>query len=32
MQIDEAQIYNAALDANDIRRVMMGQMPQRRYA
>jgi hypothetical protein len=31
-QIDEVQIYNAALDANDIRRVMMGQMPQRRYA
>jgi hypothetical protein len=31
-QLDEVQIYNAALDANDIRRVMMGQMPQRRYA
>jgi hypothetical protein len=31
-QIDEVQIYNAALDANDIRRVRMGQMPQRRYA
>jgi hypothetical protein len=31
-QIDEVQIYNAALDANDIRRVMMCQMPQRRYA
>jgi hypothetical protein len=30
--LDEVQIYNAALDANDIRRVMMGQMPQRRYA
>jgi hypothetical protein len=31
-QIDEVQIYNAALDANDILRVVMGQMPQRRYA
>ena len=31
-QLDEVQIYNAALDSNDIRRVMMGQMPQRRYA
>jgi hypothetical protein len=31
-EIDEVQIYNAALDANDIRRVMNGQMPQRRYA
>jgi hypothetical protein len=30
--LGEVQIYNAALAANDIKRVMMGQMPQRRYA
>jgi hypothetical protein len=30
--LDEVQIYTAALDANDARRVAMGQMPQRRYA
>jgi hypothetical protein len=32
IDIDEAAFFNAALDANDIRRVMNGQMPQRRYA
>jgi hypothetical protein len=30
--IDELMVFDRALDSNDIRRVMMGQMPQRRYA
>jgi hypothetical protein len=30
--IDELMLFDRALDSNDIRRVMMGQMPQRRYA
>jgi hypothetical protein len=30
-QMDEVMIFNAALDANDIKRVMMGLMPIRRY-
>jgi hypothetical protein len=30
--MDELMLFDRALDANDIRRVMMGQMPQRRYA
>jgi len=30
--IDELMLFDRALDSNDIRRVMIGQMPQRRYA
>jgi hypothetical protein len=30
-RLDEVMVFNAALDVNDIKRVMMGMMPLRRY-
>jgi hypothetical protein len=30
--IDELMLFDRALDVNDIKRIMLGQMPLRRYA